>query len=121
LRAGPGPITVLPVLFDDKAINAAARRVLTSLWVDITQVLVSTTRGNVRISGHLERMTASQSEFHEAALTEMDRRVRAVSGVRSVQYALDNWQQTMQGRWLPRGGRTLPPAGAPPSAYEIKG
>jgi hypothetical protein len=96
------------VSVEDKQINAAARRVLTSLWVDITQVHVSTTRGSLRVSGHLQRMTATHADLTETNLVEIDRRLRSVPGVRDVQYALDNWQQTLQGQWIARGQPAAP-------------
>jgi hypothetical protein len=118
LRNGPRPTTVRGVFGDDKVINAAARRVLTGLWVDITQVHVSTTRGTVRISGHLQRMTATHAELAEGNLVEMDRRLRSLPGVRGVQYVLDNWQQTLQGQWIARGQTPAPAPAAPPPAAE---
>jgi len=118
LPTGRGPTTVRAVLGDDKVINAAARRVLTGLWVDITQVHVSTTRGTVRISGHLQRMTATHADLAEGNLVEMDRRLRSLPGVRGVQYLLDNWQQTLQGQWIARGQTPAPAPAAPPPAVE---
>jgi hypothetical protein len=90
------------VSVEDKQINALARRVLTSFWVDITAVYVSTAGGTMRVSGHLQRMTATQREFLPEALFQLDRRLRTVPGVRNVQYYLDNWQQANGGQWLPR-------------------
>lgn len=100
----------------DKETNAAARRVLSSMWVDITRVHISTVRGTIYVRGFLQRMTASHADLDPSTLAEMDRRLRALSGVRGVQYALDNWYYTLNGMWLPRQGRAAGSEAAPPPA-----
>jgi hypothetical protein len=82
-------------------INAAVRRVLTGLWVDITLVNVGTYSGVLHLSGRLQRMTASHSELDANGLMELDRRLRSVRGVRDVRYQFDNWQRTSLGQWAP--------------------
>jgi len=82
-------------------INAGVRRVLTTQWVDITKVSVSSVSGIVYLTGHLVRMTASHSEFSEGGLRELDSRVRKVPGVRDVKYRFDNWERKLTALWVP--------------------
>jgi hypothetical protein len=84
--------------------NAAVRRVLTGLWVDITLVNVSTFSGVLHLSGHLQRMTASHSQMDANGLMELDRRLRSVRGVLDVRYLFDNWQRNSMGQWTPLDG-----------------
>jgi hypothetical protein len=90
------------VSVEDKLINVAVRRLLTSLWVDITQVQVRTTAGVIYLSGHLQRMTASHQDFSDTVLREMDIRLRKISGVRDVKYQLDNWERKLTALWQAR-------------------
>ena len=96
---------------EDKQINVAVRRILTSLWVDITLVQVRTTAGVVYLSGMLKRMTASHQSLSDTVLREMDIRLRKISGVRDVKYQLLNWERKNTGYWNPRD--PYDPANAP--------
>ena len=87
---------------EDNLTNVAVRRILTSLWVDITLVNVRTADGVVYLSGHLQRMTASHRDFHETTLRELDLRVRRVPCVQDVKYQLDNWERKLTAHWAPR-------------------
>ena len=102
---------------EDKQINVAVRRLLTSLWVDITLVQVRTTAGVVYLSGMLKRMTASHQSLSETVLREMDVRLRKITGVRDVKYQLVNWERKLTGYWNPRdpyaSTGTAPAASAP--------
>ena len=84
---------------EDKLTNVAVRRILTSLWVDITLVNVRTTGGVVYVSGYLKRMTASHTQFDQLGLREMDLRLRKIRGVRDLKYRLDNWRRNVDGGW----------------------
>ncbi len=86
--------------WEDKEIVAAARRVLTASWVDLTQVSIRATRGVVHVAGHLQRMTVSHNEFTHGGLREIDLRLRAIRDVRDVKYRLDNWRRNVDGGWL---------------------
>ena len=82
---------------EDKLTNVAVRRILTSLWVDITLVNVRTTGGVVYVSGHLKRMTSSHNQFDQLGLREMDMRLRKIRGVRDLKYRFDNWRRNVDG------------------------
>lgn len=99
---------------EDRVIAVAVRRVLTALWVDITQVNVRTTRGVVYLGGHLQRMTASHAEFQEQTLRELDARLRQIRGVRDVKYRFDNWQRTLSGQWIAGMSIAVSPGDGPP-------
>jgi hypothetical protein len=98
------------VSVEDKIINVAVRRILTSLWADITQVQVRTTGGVVYLSGMLKRMTASHQDFSDTVLREMDIRLRKITGVRDVKYQLVNWERKLTAHWQPR--ESQPPINA---------
>lgn len=87
---------------EDKLTNVAVRRILTSIWVDITRVGVRTTDGVVYLTGEIQRMTASHPELSEAALREMDLRIRQLNGVRDVKYQLKNWERKLTAHWVRR-------------------
>jgi hypothetical protein len=98
------------VSIEDRVITVAVRRVLTAMWVDITQVNVRATRSMVYLAGHLQRMTASHIDFTPEALRELDARLRRLPNVRDVKYRLDNWRRGLDGSWsvtLPGQGVTL--------------
>lgn len=86
---------------EDKLTNVAVRRILTSCWVDITQVTVRTTGGVVYLIGTIKRMTASHQDLSESVLREMDLRIRKLGGVRDVKYQLDNWERKLTALWVP--------------------
>ena len=79
---------------EDKVIKVAVRRVRSVMWLDITCVNVRVTRGVVYLTGHLQRMTASHSDFSEPTLRELD--------ARDVKYRLSNWRRKPQGRVVAR-------------------
>jgi hypothetical protein len=97
-----------PVSVEDKLINVAVRRILASLWVDITLVQVRTTSGVVYVSGLLKRMTASHQEISDTVLREMDIRLRKISGVRDVKYQLLNWERKLTALWEKRDPYVAP-------------
>jgi hypothetical protein len=99
LRLGGPVITVRRMSVEDRVMVVAARRVLTAMWVDITQISVRTTRGVVYLTGHLQRMTASHSDFTPTSLREIDQRLHQIRGVRDVKYRLDNWRRNVDGGW----------------------
>lgn len=85
----------------------AARRVLTTMWVDITSVSIRVTRGVVYLTGYLERMTVSHNDFNDSTLRELDTRLRAIPQTRDVKYQLQNWQRNLRGEWLPGSHRVV--------------
>jgi osmotically-inducible protein OsmY len=88
------------VSVEDKLTNVAVRRILTSCWVDITQVQVRTTGGVVCLTGTLKRMTASHQELSESVSREIDTRIRKLGGVRDAKYQLDNWERKLTAHWV---------------------
>jgi hypothetical protein len=87
------------VSVEDRVITVAVRRVLTAMWLDITQVRVRVTRSVVYLTGHAQRMTASHIELTPEILREMDTRLRRLPNVRDVKYRLDNWRRYLDGSW----------------------
>jgi hypothetical protein len=102
LRASNSLAKVRAVSVEDKLTNVAVRRILTSIWVDITKVHVRTTDGVIYLGGHLQRMTASHQELSETTLREMDSRLRKIATVRDVKYQLDNWDRKLTAHWQPK-------------------
>ena len=87
------------VAVEDNLVVVAARRALTAMWVDITQISFRCTRGVLYLGGTLQRMTVSNNQFHNAALREMDARLRKINDVRDVKYRFANWQRNIDGGW----------------------
>jgi hypothetical protein len=86
------------------------------LW--LAQLTFRTTRGVLYVGGRLQRITASNNEMYQAALREMDLRLRAIRDVRDVKYRLANWQRNVDGGWSPGSGeaQVTIDVEAPPSA-----
>ncbi|GEM_PF-3323396 len=84
---------------EDNNITAAARRILSSYWVDLTRLNVRTTRGAIYISGTFKRMTFEHAEMDERMLRLIDSDLKMLDKVRTVNYDLLNWELDAMDVW----------------------
>lgn len=84
---------------EDNNITAAARRILSSYWVDLTRLHVRTTRGTIYISGTFKRMTFEHAEMDERMLRQIDGDLKMIDKVRTVIYDLLNWELDAMDVW----------------------
>ena len=82
----------------DWKINSSVKQELVRLWIDVSKIVVSTTKGVVDISGAVNFTGAFANEKELANLVNKlksaDTIVRSIYGVRDVRWKLKNWTKT---------------------------
>ena len=88
-------------------VNQLVRAVLTRHSVDLTLVDSSFIGGTVYVSGSLQKSYGE--EFAPGSIDELTKDITRVSGVRDVQFDLDNWiMNSAHGSWQSLKGENRP-------------
>jgi len=86
----------------DWELNVKANAEFVKKGIDTQHLKVSTTSGNVNVSGKVvfsgTKVDPSVDAEVIGALKNVDRMIKMISGVRDVKYSLSNWQKT-GGNW----------------------
>ncbi|MCX7886227.1 MAG: hypothetical protein N3B01_03075 [Verrucomicrobiae bacterium] len=77
------------------------RKLITSNWLDVSQIRIRVIRGVITLQGHVEKLGApsEEKEGTEAVMRKLDEELRALKGFRGVAYLLDNWIREPTGTW----------------------
>jgi hypothetical protein len=86
---------------DDVQINSRVRRAVSANWFDITLLRIRTTRGVISIQGRIHKLSEKKDERDgdPSSLKKLHDDLRALRGVRGVNYHLDNWRREPSGNW----------------------
>ena len=97
---------------EDVKLNARVRKIVTSNWLDISQIRTRVTRGVIHFQGHVTRIgeDPKSPESNEPFLEKLDEQIRSLPGFRGAHFAFDNWRREPTGVWSftgkkPKGGR----------------
>lgn len=86
---------------DDHQMAIQVRKLITSNWLDVSQIRIRVIRGVITLQGHVEKLGGSpeEKEGTEAGMRKLDEELRALKGFRGVAYFLDNWIREPTGAW----------------------
>ena len=85
----------------DHQMTVLVRKIVTSNWLDVTQIRIRVTRNVVNFQGHVEKLNAppKDREGSEIDLRRIDDEIRSLKGFRGAAYFFDNWQRDPTGAW----------------------
>jgi hypothetical protein len=85
----------------DTDMAAKARKIITSNWIDVSQVRIRVTRCVINLQGHVQTVGGDPDsrEGTEGGMRKMDEELRALRGFRGIAYFFDNWQREPTGGW----------------------
>jgi len=86
---------------NDHQMAVLVRKIVTSNWLDVSQIRIRVTRSVVNLQGHVEKIDAppDQREGNEATMRRLDEEIRALKGFRGAAYFFDNWLRDPTGGW----------------------
>lgn len=86
---------------DDRQLTIFVRKLITSNWLDVSQIRIRVTRGVINLQGHVEKVGGSPNERDgtEAGMRKLDDELRTLKGFRGLAYFLDNWIRDPTGGW----------------------
>jgi len=86
---------------NDVQITAMARKILVRNWMDVSRMRIRAVRGVIHMQGRIAKLTGSadQREGDESGMRKLDEDLRMISGVRGVNYQLENWVCVSTGTW----------------------
>jgi len=86
---------------DDRQMSIQVRKLITSNWLDVSQIRIRVIRGVITLQGHVEKIGANpgEKEGTEAGMRKLDEELRALKGFRGVAYLFDNWIREPTGAW----------------------
>ena len=78
-----------------------ARKIVVKNWIDISRLRIRTVRGVIQVQGRIAKLTGSadEREGDESGMRKLDEDLHAISGVRGVNYQLENWICVSAGTW----------------------
>lgn len=86
---------------NDKEMTIRVRKIVTTLWLDASQMRIRVTRNVVNFQGHVVKLNAPprEADGKETDLRRLDDEIRSLKGFRGVAYFFDNWQREANGAW----------------------
>ena len=93
--------------YEDNQVRVVIRHILTSCWADISTINIRVNKGNVYLSGLLQRMTHEHRQFNTTQLKRLDLSIRSLRTVKAVYYNFDNWECSVYGVWREQTSRTV--------------
>ena len=88
-------------MLNDVAITSMARKIVTRNWLDISRLRIRTVRGVIHMQGRIIKLSGGPDdrEGDESGMRKLDEDLRVISGVRGVNYQLENWVSVSAGTW----------------------
>jgi hypothetical protein len=86
---------------DDRQMSILVRKIITSNWLDVSQIRIRVIRGVINLQGHVEKVGGNpdEKEGTEAGMRKLDDELRALKGFRGIAYFFDNWIRDPSGGW----------------------
>ncbi|MBM3858425.1 MAG: hypothetical protein FJ395_02105 [Verrucomicrobia bacterium] len=86
---------------DDRQMTIQVRKLITSNWIDVSQIRIRVIRGVITLQGHVEKIGGAPGEKQgtEAGMRKLDDELRSLKGFRGLAYFLDNWIRDPTGAW----------------------
>jgi len=86
---------------DDRQMTILVRKLITSNWLDVSQIRIRVIRSVINLQGHVEKVGGNpdEKEGTEAGMRKLDDELRALKGFRGIAYFLDNWIRNPTGAW----------------------
>ena len=85
----------------DLHINCAVRKVMVRHWIDLGKLSMRTTRGVVRLSGELCRLSGATGHLNCALILTILSELKRVTHVRRVTADFTNWTRSGIDGWTP--------------------
>lgn len=86
---------------EDHQMAVLVRKIITSNWLDVSQIRIRVTRGVINLQGRVEKIGGNpdEKEGTEAGMRKLDDELRSLKGFRGVAYFFDNWIRESNGSW----------------------
>ncbi len=88
-------------MLDDRQMSILVRKLITSNWLDVSQIRIRVIRGVINLQGHIEKVGSNpdEKEGTETGMRKLDDELRSIKGFRGIAYFFDNWIRYPSGGW----------------------